>query len=278
MSVEVIDFYQSRLEELCCSFKQSMSMDHLPYPTAMTFKRYLGLLIDFYEKDSNLSPICYSLDLLRDLYVMNNPNLLFDLKQADLLSVEKLDDYKTGEQPIYGQTLSYYKIHCNSERFRLYVDFLQDINNYLTLRLARYGIELKNDFSAEIKIKAGVSISQIKSVVNLLQELGYIDCDTETANAFISIFEGSALAQQKMKIQWKCIFKTGDPGSTNQNIAALYVLFDTLGVNMENPYYRKYIEQIFLDHGYLKKRKMSDSLNRFKSQLEESLNKAHCEV
>lgn len=278
MSVEVIDFYQSRLEELCCSFKQSMSMDHLPYPTSMTFKRYLGLLIDSYDKDNNLSPICYSLDLLGDLYVMSHPDFLFDLKQADLLSVENWDDYKTAELPIYSQKLSYWKVFCNSEQKRMYVDFLQDINNYLKLRLAKYGIELKDDFTADTKIKADVSISQIKSVVVLLQELGYIDSDVETANAFISIFQGSALAQQKMKIEWKCTFKTGDSGSTTQNIAALYVLFDTLGVDMENQYYRRSIEQIFLDSGCLKKRKMSVFLKSFKSQLEDSLNRAHGEV
>ena len=273
MNISNIDFYLFRLEQLCSDFKRSMCMDHLPYTELITFKRYMDYVIDNYEKEDDVSSLSYSLDLLRGLYVLNNPNLLFDSKMADPLSVERLDDVKIAEQQVYEQTIRFYREHMQSESRRLYADFLTELNLYLSSRLIKNGIYIHEDFLSEIKLKANVSIPQIRCVIRMLQGEGYIDNDKITAKAFESLFVGSVLAPQMMRIQWKCMSKTsGSVNEHKQNIAALYVLFETLGVDLKKSYNRRLIEKVFLDSGELKKREMSDFLNGFKSKIEKSLN------
>jgi hypothetical protein len=272
MKLKDIDYTLGRIENLCIAFKQSMSMDHLPYPTLQMFQRYFDIVIDDYESSHDSGSLLYCLDLLGELYTLNNPNLLFDSKQADIFSVEKLDDYKDLEHPVYVQTIAFHKLHMRSERHRVYSDYLENLRISISQRLNTFGIFLKEDFTAEVKIRAKVTIEQLRKVVILLQELGYIDNDKDTANAFLSLFTGSALAQQRMRVCWKCLSKTsGNKNESMQNIAALYLLFDTLGVDLKNPSNRMIIEKVFLNGGTMKPRNMSDFLRGFKAQIEKSL-------
>lgn len=273
MAKDGLDFYVSRIEDLCCSFKQSMCADHLPYPAIQIFNRYLDKVIDDYESCNNPSSLLYCLDLLNDLYIHNNPNFLFDLKLADLDSIDNLDDFKDLEQPIYAQTLKYHKTHMSSEKLRVYSDYLNTVYKHISQRLDNLGISLAEDFIANVKLKAGVSIAQIKNVINLLQSHGYIDNDADTSKAFLSLFEGASLAQQKMKIQWKFTSKTaGRRNEPVQNIAALYILFDTIGVDLKSKSNRAIIEKVFLDGGSMKPRTKSNLLRDFESQIKKALN------
>ena len=267
MAKDGLDFYVS------CSFKQSMCADHLPYPAIQIFNRYLDKVIDDYESCNNPSSLLYCLDLLNDLYIHNNPNFLFDLKLADLDSIDNLDDFKDLEQPIYAQTLKYHKTHMSSEKLRVYSDYLNTVYKHISQRLDNLGISLAEDFIANVKLKAGVSIAQIKNVINLLQSHGYIDNDADTSKAFLSLFEGASLAQQKMKIQWKFTSKTaGRRNEPVQNIAALYILFDTIGVDLKSKSNRAIIEKVFLDGGSMKPRTKSNLLRDFESQIKKALN------
>lgn len=161
----------------------------------------------------------------------------------------------------------------SSEKLRVYSDYLNTVYKHISQRLDNLGISLAEDFIANVKLKAGVSIAQIKNVINLLQSHGYIDNDADTSKAFLSLFEGASLAQQKMKIQWKFTSKTaGRRNEPVQNIAALYILFDTIGVDLKSKSNRAIIEKVFLDGGSMKPRTKSNLLRDFESQIKKALN------
>lgn len=289
MELKKIDFDLKQIEDLCAMFKLSMFTDSLPIPSTQVFFRYLDRIIDdsIVDPDSNsknrhgyvpkskgrrydLSNLNYCLNLLKDLHSYTNPALLFDRTAEDFSKVDNIKDFRDLENPIYSQMLSYYRQRTNSEKNRIYSDYMTTLHRYISKQLEKIwpNIELQDDFTAKIKLRSNVAIGKIKNVIAFLQQSGYIASDPDTYSAFLSLFEGSLLAVQMMKIPWKFMSATaGEENKPVQNIAALYVLFETLGVDLKSKDNRRIIEFVFLESGTLKSREMSKILTEFKEDI-----------
>lgn len=272
MELRKIDFDLKCIEDLCAMFKFSMFTDSLPMPSTQVFFKYLDQIIADFEHRHNPANLNYCLNLLKDLHSYTNPALLFDRTAEDFSNVDNIKDFRDLEKSIYGQMLNYYRQNTNSAKNKIYSDYIKLLHSYISTKLQEFSIEIEDDFTARIKLESSVPIGKIKNVIIFLQQSGYIETDQESFLAFLSLFEGCILAQQKMKIPWKFMSATaGERGEPVQNIAALYVLFETLGVDLKSKSNRQIIESVFLENGNLKSREMSKKLSEFKDKITKQL-------
>ncbi len=236
-----------KLENFCTMLKSAIIELSLNVPSLVYFERYMKKIE---EKDDFI----YVISLLHECVIFLYPSSLFlrPVKRLDLSDLFDSSDSATNDKipSIKEETLrdnysgltilhhnAFNHLDSNIQQvYKKYVNGLQktcqDISN-------KFGIHISNMFTIEYVLKVdNLNLEIIDRVFDAVAKEGKMKNDNQTKIDFRSLFPESEIAIEN-QIQWMDVSKNGGP-----NYSSLYILFETLGVSM-NDYNKKVICNVF---------------------------------
>ena len=277
-----------RLEDLCTMLKSAILDFNLKLPPLVSFERYL-------RKLTNIDDVFYVMEMLHQCWVYVHPLYLFDRPTKDLMSQSEMLNWAfnryRGKNPdrnydfinqevnrgnINELTLLFNKAynHLESRQQAAYGSYMKGLEEISRSVCRSFDMELGSGFTIcyVLTSKLELTRTQIDNVFAAVAKIGKMNNNEETAAAFRSLFSQTISAVEQ-KIQWLDVAKSHKP-----NYASLYVLFKTMGVEM-NRFHRTIICRVFtspqgaIDPDQLKSRETnsSDALDDFEQLVQNAL-------
>ena len=263
-----------RLEDLCTMLKSAVIDFNLKLPPLVSFERYL-------RKLTNIDDVFYVMDLVHQCWVYLHPTQLFDRSTKSTMSQEEMldralskysgtnpnPDYDFINQEVDRHNISELTIFAANSYNKMDSRYKNAYSRYMDglLEICKsvcksFDIELGPDFTIDyvLTTKTNLTSVQIDNVFKAVANDGKMNNDQDTAAAFRSLFNQTTSAVEQ-RIQWLDVSRSQKP-----NYASLYIMFKTMGVDM-NKFHRTIICKVFttrqgpIDPDQLKSRESNDS-------------------
>ncbi|MBR0299637.1 MAG: hypothetical protein IJQ93_04880 [Bacteroidales bacterium] len=216
-------------------------------------------LIDGIKKKNTVTNFASALAGLRA--IVDNPDFLIDpIEKLNLsmdISEEEINKYlehvfsmpkellESFPPTFSGQALRFVR-KANSDEFSPTMTIYRNYLDCLFVRLApkanKLGLHLEKDFSVGERLFTTYGPNTILAVYDFLVKEGCLYNDTETRNAFLALFINMGRIPTGYSIKW--IKETSTATGTNMHL--LYITFEELGVDLENRYVRRIVENKFI--------------------------------
>ncbi len=227
-----------KLENYCIMLKSAIIELSLNVPSLIYFEHYLK---ELEKEDNKEKDFIYLMHLLHECALFFYPSSLFE-RPVGKLDVSDLDKIFTNHSNFIsmkdetlrgnfsGLTIMHYNAvkQLDSQIQQVYKDYIKGLHRICQDFGMKIGMDITELFIVRPrKLEVpNLTLDQIDRVFKAVATDGKMKSDQQTAIDFRSLFSQS-ITEVENKIQWLDVSKNGLP-----NYSSLYILFETLGVDM----------------------------------------------
>lgn len=280
------NFDKERFEHLTEQMKATvLQLDTMAIPSVDAVKDSLNTITEIQD-------IIYCSKRLYEVWELVYPDSLFDTpyKTKGVEDKNTVDGSKE-EREKYKRAIEYglrnFKLHERNDwtgdhinhyhriaesptKQRFFTNYLNDVRIIFKTLCQYHDIIVSDNFTIEKKINSSLEAETLIKIYEYLTKNKYLHSDNETQSAFLSLFSNVLLPQKGLPIVW---LKTNDKTGI-VNYAALYTLFKSMDIDIDDIANRKLIANFFIaqgnnpiDFSQIRIRQDSDALNKLKADI-----------